>query len=141
MRARESITVTSSRPYLIRAIYQWILDNGCTPQLVVDAAVDGVEVPTDFVQDGRIVLNVSATAVRGLSLGDRLIEFNARFGGSPFHVSLPVRSVVAMVARENGAGMSFPPEESDSEPPDDDSPGPAPESGARRERPSLRVVK
>ena len=132
--------MTSSRPYLIRAIHQWILDNGCTPQIVVDAGVEGVAVPLDFVQDGRIVLNVSSTAVRDLALGDRLIEFNARFSGSPFHVSLPVRAVLAMIARENGAGMSFPPEEeTDSEPPDDGSPGPSADAGAKR--PALRVVK
>jgi stringent starvation protein B len=133
--------VTSSRPYLIRAIYQWILDNACTPQLVVDASVEGVEIPRDFVEDGRIVLNISATAVRGLSLGDRLIAFNARFGGTPFHVSLPVRSVLAMIARENGAGMSFPPDEPESEPPGGDSPGSPDEPSGRRDRPALRVVK
>ncbi len=136
--------MTSSRPYLIRAIYQWILDNGCTPQIVVDAEVEGVVVPTQYVQDGRIVLNVSATAVRGLSLGDQTIEFNARFGGSPFHVTLPVGAVVAMVARENGAGMSFPAEETEADPPqppDDGAPGPGGEGGPKRERPPLRVVK
>ncbi len=132
--------MTSSRPYLIRAIYQWILDNGCTPQIVVDAEIEGVEVPVDFVEDGRIVLNLSATAVRGLSLGDRLIEFNARFGGRPHQVCLPVRAVIAMVARENGSGMSFPPDETDTDPPDDDSPGPG-DPPERRERPALRVVK
>ena len=135
--------MTSSRPYLVRAIYQWIVDNGCTPQIVVDAEVDGVVVPAQYVQEGRIVLNVSATAVRGLSLGDQTIEFHARFGGSPFHVSLPVGAVVAMVARENGAGMSFPAEETETDPPqppDDGAPGPG-EGAPKRVRPPLRVVK
>ena len=138
--------MTSSRPYLIRAMYEWLVDNDLTPYLVVDAARDNVAVPAQYVQDGRIVLNISATAVRGLSLGDQLIEFNARFGGSPYHVSLPVRAVMAMVARENGAGMSFPAEDATDppdppEPPDDDTPGPAGDGGPKRERPPLRVVK
>ena len=135
--------MTSSRPYLVRAIYQWILDNGCTPQIIVDAEAEGVVVPMQYVQDGRIVLNVSTSAVQGLSLGDEIIEFNARFGGAPFHVSLPVGSVAAMVARENGAGMSFPPEAEHTDPPPDGAPGGSGDGagGAKRERPPLRVVK
>ena len=122
--------MTSSRPYLLRAVYEWIADNHLTPQIVVDAQREQVQVPGDHVREGRIVLNVSPTAVRGLRLGNERVEFSARFGGTPFDVVVPVRAVLAIMARENGTGMSFP----DSD--DGDRPPPAP-----RSRPSLRVVK
>lgn len=102
--------MTSTRPYLLRALHEWMLDNQLTPQLVVDAHSADVQVPRQFVQDGRIVLNVSTSAVRHLVLGNEFVEFSARFSGSPFQVSVPVANVSAIVARENGAGMSFPPE-------------------------------
>ena len=127
--------MTSSRPYLIRAMYEWMIDNDLTPQIVVDAEGDGVNVPRQFVSDGRIVLNVAPGAVRGLQLGNDRVEFSARFGGAPFAVDVPVRSVLAVFSRENGAGMSFPAEGDDPEPTppqsDDSPPG----------RPQLKVVK
>ena len=122
--------MTSSRPYLLRAVYEWIADNGLTPQIVVDAQQERVRVPTAYVREGKIVLNVSANAVRGLSLGNEWVEFSARFGGTPFDVAVPVRAVLAIMARENGTGMSFPD-------PDDDRPPPQQQRG----RPSLKVVK
>lgn len=122
--------MTSSRPYLLRAVYEWIADNGLTPQIVVDARQEQVRVPATYVRDGKIVLNVSASAVRGLRLGNEWVEFSARFGGTPFEVAVPTRAVLAIMARENGTGMSFP----DSG--DGDRPPPAP-----RSRPNLRVVK
>jgi stringent starvation protein B len=126
--------MNSSRPYLIRAINEWIVDNGFTPQIVVDAQADGVEVPTGYVKDGQIVLNISPGAIRDLTLGNDLIEFNARFGGSPFHVVVPTCAVLAVAARENGAGMSFPEESHEDDPP--------PESTDKgKSRPSLRIVK
>ena len=100
--------MTSSRPYLIRAVHEWIADNGLTPQMLVDAEVEGVVVPAHCVENGRIVLNVSASAVRGFCIGKDLVEFDARFSGSGFHVELPVRAVLALVARENGVGMFLP---------------------------------
>ena len=129
--------MTSSRPYLLRAVHEWITDNGLTPQLVVDAEVEGVVVPAHCVENGRVVLNVSAGAVRGLSIGNRRIEFDARFSGIGFHVELPPRAVLAMVARENGVGMSFPKEPDPPPPPARAGKGSPPP----RARPSLRVVK
>jgi stringent starvation protein B len=128
--------MTSSRPYLLRAIYEWLADNGLTPQLVVDAGREGVEVPREYVKDGLIVLNVSPGAVRGLSLGNERIEFGARFAGTPRQISLPVGAVVGIHARETGVGMSFPKEDPEPEPPPSEGSGPA-----RPARPSLRVVK
>lgn len=126
--------MTSSRPYLIRAIHEWLVDNGLTPQIAVRADVPGVDVPRAYVSDGQVVLNISTTAVQGLALGNEWIEFRARFSGNPYHVRIPVQAVLAVAARENGAGMSFPEEKPDGEPP----PEPEPES---KSKPSLRVVK
>ena len=121
--------MTSSRPYLLRAVYEWIADNDLTPQIVVDAQQEQVRVPSAYVREGKIVLNISSTAVRGLSLGNERVEFSARFDGTPFDVVVPVHAVLAIMARENGTGMSFPD-------PGNDRPPPEP-----RRRPSLKVVK
>ena len=126
--------MNSSRPYLLRAIHEWLVDNGLTPQIVVATDVEGVRVPANYVADNRIVLNVSHQAVRGLALGNDRVEFDARFGGRPFHVVVPIPAVLAVVARENGVGMSFPEQEFTDEPPPAPSPGKA-------GRPSLKVVK
>ena len=101
--------MTSSRPYLLRALYQWIADNGLTPHLLVGAPVDAedLQIPWDFVEGGKIVLNVSPTAVRGLVLGDQDVAFNARFRGQPMDVLIPIQRVLAIYARENGQGMLF----------------------------------
>jgi stringent starvation protein B len=130
--------MTSTRPYLLRAMHEWMLDNGLTPQLVVDADSDEVQVPRQYVEDGRIVLNVAASAVRDLSIGNERVEFMARFSGTPSRVSVPVRQVLAIVARENGAGMSFPEDVPPSvDPPPEHDPTPSPPSG----RSHLKVVK
>ncbi len=126
--------MTSSRPYLVRAIHEWIVDNGLTPQLIVDAKTEGVVVPGEFVQEGKIVLNVSERAVRNLSLGNDLVEFSARFAGKAFPVTVPTRAVLAVYASENGVGMAFQGEPNDGDPPSGSEPAPSP-------RPSLRVVK
>lgn len=97
----------SSRPYLARALYEWLLDNELTPYLVVDATLPGVEVPRQFVQNGQIVLNVAPTAVRDLFMENQAIGFNARFGGQPMQVMIPTEALIAIYARENGAGMVF----------------------------------
>lgn len=97
----------SSRPYLARALYEWLLDNELTPYLVVDATLPGVEVPRQFVQNGQIVLNVAPTAVRDLFMENQAIGFNARFGGQPMQVMIPIAALIAIYARENGAGMVF----------------------------------
>lgn len=97
--------ISSSRPYLIRAIYQWIVDNDLTPYLLVDARFPDVNVPSHYIQDGRIVLNLAPMAVHGLTLGNEEISFSARFGGRPITVDVPVDRVMAIYARENGQGL------------------------------------
>ena len=109
--------MTSSRPYLIRAIHEWILDNDLTPHIVVNAESEGVHVPPEYVKDGQISLNISAAAVHGLSMDNDWIVFDARFGGKSFQVSVPTGAVLAIFARENGAGMSFGEEEHLDDPP------------------------
>lgn len=97
----------SSRPYLARALYEWLLDNELTPYFVVDATLPGVEVPRQFVQNGQIVLNAAPTAVRDLFMENQAIGFNARFGGQPMQVMIPTPALIAIYAKENGAGMVF----------------------------------
>jgi len=145
--------MTSNRPYLIRALYEWIADNDMTPHLLVDAEQPGVVVPRAYVADGRIVLNVAASAVQSLVLGNDAILFSARFGGQSFPVELPVAAVLGIYARENGHGMLFPePNAAGSESADsadskqgsttsDDDKGPPDGSDDKAKRPALRVVK
>ncbi|WP_338590088.1 ClpXP protease specificity-enhancing factor [Shewanella khirikhana] len=99
--------LTPSRPYLLRAYYDWLMDNQLTPHVVVDAMVPGTEVPQQYVRDGQIVLNIATGAVGNLELGNDAVMFNARFGGVPHQVVLPMASIVAIYARENGAGTVF----------------------------------
>ena len=106
----DEFEMTSHRPYLLRALYEWIADNGLTPHLLVDAARPGVQVPRHAVKDGRIVLNVAQRAVAGLEMTNDTIRFSARFGGVSHAVSVPVSAVLAIYARENGQGMALPPE-------------------------------
>ena len=132
--------MTSSRPYLLRAVHEWITDNDLTPQIVVDARCEHVRVPSAYIRDGKIVFNISHTAVRGLSIGNEWVEFSARFGGNSFDVVVPVDAVLAIMARENGTGMSFP----DSAGSDTGGDRPPPASQRRPEprgKPSLKVVK
>ncbi|MES9878210.1 MAG: ClpXP protease specificity-enhancing factor [Candidatus Sedimenticola sp. PURPLELP] len=133
------MTLSSNRPYLIRALYEWLVDNDLTPHLLVDADSDNVIVPQQYVEDGKIVLNISPSAVRGLELSNELITFNARFGGSPMDVMVPPVAVLGIYARENGRGMLFPEDEALNA--DDSSPDDDPEPTPPRERPSLKVVK
>lgn len=100
--------MTSHRPYLLRALYEWIADNGMTPHLLVDATRPAVQVPTHAVKDGKIVLNVAARAVSHLEMGNDVIRFSARFGGVSHPVSVPVGAVLAIYARETGQGMALP---------------------------------
>jgi stringent starvation protein B len=132
-------TMTSNRPYLVRALYEWISDNGLTPYLLVDATLPGVHVPPAAIKDGRVVLNVAARAVSGLELGNERVCFQARFGGVSHSVFLPVGAVLAIYAQENGQGMMFPPEPQ----PEQAEPPPEPPTAAPppRKGPALRVVK
>jgi stringent starvation protein B len=97
--------MTSNRPYLLRAVHEWICDNGLTPHIVVDAAKPGVQVPPQAVSEGRVVLNLAPRAVAHLEIGNDAITFMARFGGVSQPVSVPVAAVQAIYARENGQGM------------------------------------
>ncbi len=98
------------RPYLLRAFYDWLLDNQLTPHLVVDVTLPGVNVPMEYARDGQIVLNIAPRAVGNLELGNDEVRFNARFGGVPRQVNVPMYAVLAVYARENGAGTMFEPE-------------------------------
>ncbi len=132
--------MNSSRPYLLRALYEWIVDNGCTPHIIVDATQPGVEVPSQYVKDGQIVLNLSPSAVIELQLADDCVSFNGRFGGRPTDVYIPMAAVLGVYARENGQGMAFEAEDGDSDPTPDDG-GTPPTPLRRSSKPSLKVVK
>jgi stringent starvation protein B len=120
----------------MRALYEWIVDNDCTPYVLVDASLSGVVVPEQYVKDGQIVLNISPSAVVDLNITNEALSFNGRFGGVATDIMVPVVAVVGIYARENGQGMVFEPED-ETPPPDDTPPGPAKPEG----RPSLKVVK
>ena len=100
-------SMTSNKPYLVKAFYEWISDNDLTPYIMVDVNVYGVLVPMSYVADGQIVLNVAASAVGTIALGDNAIEFSARFGGKLEHITVPYGAIGAIYAKENGAGTSF----------------------------------
>ncbi len=127
----------SSRPYLLRAIYDWIVDSGLTPYILVDAEAEDVTVPVQYIQDGRIILNVSPEAVRGLEVGNDWVMFSARFGGVSMNVSFPPRTALAIYAKENGRGMVF----SDEDEMGGGPPEPPTDPGPPKGKPSLRVVK
>jgi len=127
--------MTPLKPYLIRSIYEWIVDNNLTPHLLVNAEYPGVVLPNDFIEDGRIVLNIRPEAIQGLMLGNEEIQFNARFAGKAMRITTPTKAVLAIYAKENGKGMIFDPEEAE-----DETPPPQPETRAPQ-RPQLRVVK
>ena len=103
----DATETTSTRPYLIRALYEWCTDNGLTPYVAV-LVDDSVRVPNEYVKDGEIVLNISFDATSALKLGNEFIEFKARFAGSAREIMVPIGRVIAIYARENGQGMSFP---------------------------------
>jgi len=145
----------SRRPYLIRAMHEWMVDNGETPHLLVDAEREGVQVPVEYVQNGKIILNISPTAVEALSLANDEVAFNARFGGQPMQVSVPTDAVLAIYSRESGQGMLFNEDDDGPSPPDGGGDGPKDEGpgsdddgsadpsepGKGSKRPNLRVIK
>ena len=131
--------MTSSRPYLVRAMYQWIADNGMTPHLLVDVTFDGVLVPPEHVQNGKIILNIAPMAVSNLVLGDEEVSFSARFSGQSMGIVIPVDAILAVYAKENGQGMMFSEDDGAVSSSDDgDDPEPDPD---KPKRPTLRVVK
>ncbi|NYZ63720.1 ClpXP protease specificity-enhancing factor [Luteimonas deserti] len=103
-----SPAMTSHRPYLLRALYEWIADNGMTPHILVDARLPGVRVPAHTVKDGRVVLNIADRAVAKLEMDDDSVRFSARFGGVSQAVMVPIPAVLAIYARETGQGMALP---------------------------------
>jgi stringent starvation protein B len=130
-------TATSRRPYLLRAMYEWMSDSGYTPHLIVDAQQAGVDVPTAYVKDGKIVLNLSSSATNRLQLRNDGVEFDARFSGVVHHIRVPIGAILGVYARETGEGMIF----SEGEP---EAPQPSPEPPATeppRRRAKLTVVK
>ncbi|WP_370981404.1 ClpXP protease specificity-enhancing factor [Agaribacterium sp. ZY112] len=131
-------TMSSSKPYMLRALYEWIVDNDCTPHVVVDAHKDGVMVPQQYVnKNGEIVLNIAPGAVQHLSLENDFVSFSARFSGVSHDISVPCYAVLGIYARENGRGMMFDLEaEPEPEPPKPSKPVPAP-----AKKPGLRLVK
>jgi len=131
---------TSRRPYLVRAMHEWMTDNGQTPHLVVDANAAGVDVPRGYVKDGKVILNISWQATQGLKLGNDLIEFSARFGGVSHQVRVPARAVLGIYSRETGQGMLFQEEEGGGTPTSPETP-PEPAAPGGGTRPRLRVVK
>lgn len=103
-----SIKMTSNKPYLVGAFYDWISDNELTPYIVVDVSVYGVLVPMSYVTDGQITLNISSSALGNISMGENAIEFSARFGGILEQIVVPYGAISAIYAKENGAGTSLP---------------------------------
>ena len=146
---------TSNKPYLLRAIFEWSLDNDATPHILISTINSQVDVPHQFIEDDKIILNISPSAANNLLIDNDGVSFSARFGGKPFSIYSPIGSVLALYASETGEGMSFEPEDMDSTPPDgpDDKP-PSPKSvpssnvsslkstpKKSKKRPTLKVVK
>jgi stringent starvation protein B len=137
------VPIRSRRPYLLRAMHEWISDCDQTPHIVVDASLQGVEVPRQYVQGGKIILNVSNHATSNLSLGNDVVRFRARFGAATHDVMVPIIAVLGIYARETGQGMIF--SEADAPPPQPPTaPTEAPAGSApevKRAKPTLKVVK
>lgn len=131
------MALKGTRPYLVRAINEWIIDQGWTPHLLVNALWPGAQVPEAFVEDGRIVLNISPSAVRELLLNNTEVSFSARFAGMPHWVQVPIGAILGIYARENGEGLFFEENEYSPDTPEE----PAAPSAAKKARPGLRVVK
>ena len=131
------------RPYLLRALHEWITDSGETPHIVVDAAAPGVSVPRQYVKDGKIVLNVSFSATQALKLGNDAVSFEARFSGVSHIVEVPVRAILGIYARETGQGMIFPEGDADPDPTDapPSTPGKPGSTKTASKKPKLQVVK
>ena len=127
--------MTSSKPYLVRALYEWILDNDNTPYILVDTSSDQVSIPNGIASDGKVVLNLAPTAIQNLEMTNDFISFSARFNGAAEQIFVPVASMLAIYARENGEGMMFPNEEDTAT--DGEAIKPVPKSTG----PTLKVIK
>ena len=134
-------TMSPSRPYFVRAIYEWILDNDLTPYLLVNATYPNAQVPVEYIRDGRIILNLTPSAIRNLHMGNEQVEFSARFGGQARNLFVPIGAILGVYAKENGKGMFF--DENEIPPPDDQG-GQSTEEVSRPKpsgKPSLKVIK
>ena len=129
--------MTSQKPYLIRAIYEWLIDNELTPYLLVDASFDGVQVPNEYIHDGKIVLNIAPDAVKNFLTDNEWISFSARFSGKSMELFIPIASVQAIYSKENNEGMFFPDEDT---PPPQSTRDHTPDSSTKS-KPSLSIVK
>lgn len=109
--SEQELNVSPTRPYLARAIYEWICDNNLTPYLLVDATKPYTDVPQQFIQDGQIVLNIVPHAVHMLNINNESVTFSARFGGVSRDIYVPMNAVLGLYARENGQGLFFDPDE------------------------------
>lgn len=134
------MTMTSHRPYMVRALHEWILENGCTPYILVDAFAQNVQVPLNYVKDGQIILNISPVAIQGLRISNGAIEFNGRFGGISTPIYVPVGAVLGIYAKENGQGMMFEADAPIPEPPTPKKPVESPTKD-KTGRPALSIVK
>ena len=123
--------MTPQRPYMLRAIYQWLVDNGETPYVLVDASVEGVRVPADVIKDDQVVLNISPSAVQCLELGLDNVAFSCRFSGREHDIDLPIRSICAIYSKESGKGLEFEPGEYSAE---------EGVAGPKKARPKLELV-
>lgn len=128
--------MTSRKPYLLRALHDWINDNQMTPYLLVDATLPGLNIPTRYVKDGKIIFNLSPSAIQKLQIDPHAISFDARFGGVAMAVYIPMAAALAIYAKENGQGFSFQDEPESTPPPEPEAPAPSP-----GKRPHLKVVK
>lgn len=143
------MSMSSSKPYFIRALYEWVVDNNCTPHILVDAHAAATQVPQQHVnKDGQIILNISPSAVKDFFMDNTAISFNARFSGVANNLYIPMAAIMGIYARENGQGMMFEPEANPTPPPtapvSPTTPSPAskvPGAPATPKRPGLRVVK
>lgn len=139
--SEQEFTFTPTRPYLARAIYEWICDNNLTPHLLVDATRPNTLVPEQFIQDGQIVLNIVPHAVHALQMTNEAISFSARFGGVSRDLYVPIEAVLGLYARENGQGLFFDPNEySNIQVSEDEVKSDQKESEQPKKKPSLRLL-
>lgn len=128
--------MTSQKPYLIRAIYDWLLDNQATPYLLVNTAYEGVKVPEDYINDSKIVLNIAPDAVQNFQADNDWISFSARFSGKPMELFIPIEAILGIYGKENNEGMFFTEDEASPPPPT-----PPEKPTTSKQRPSLKIVK
>ena len=128
--------MTPNRPYLLRGLYEWIIDNKMTPHIILNVEKVDTDIPREHIENGKLVLNIHPNAVKDLEIGNKYIRFKTRFGGRSVPVVAEINAVVAIYTKENGKGMIFPVEEQDTDLPED-----SPETQPKGKTPHLKVVK